>query len=209
MAWNHQRSRRSYTTFTDLREKPSSPASWPRWDTSSEKNHPDISRCYDFWKYREKNGETNIWLSRWEMAGNFGRCLMFVSFLWLVWQPVFVGFSAPEKYSRRPIGIGGLAKPHDFECEKPMAFWNSSLLKSDFQKRTVVWKKHQQKYECGCVFFCKFPLPSNIVSKFSQSFVDFGRCLGQWGMPSQTFGPFFTMWMTSAEERWMGKHGLL
>lgn len=135
--------------------------------------------------------------------------MMFVSFLWLVWQPVFVGFSAPEKYSRRPIGIGGLAKPHDFECEKPMAFWNSSLLKSDFQKRTVVWKKHQQKYECGCVFFCKFPLPSNIVSKFSQSFVDFGRCLGQWGMPSQTFGPFFTMWMTSAEERWMGKHGLL
>ena len=31
-------------------------------------------------------------------------------------------------------------------------------------------------------------------------FVDFDRCLGQWGMPSRTFGPFFTMLMTSAEE---------
>lgn len=54
MAWNHQRSRRSYTTFTDLREKPSSPASWRRWDTSSEKNYPDCSRCYDFLKNCEK-----------------------------------------------------------------------------------------------------------------------------------------------------------
>ena len=61
MAWNHQRSRRSYTTFTDLREKPLSPASWPRWDTSSEKNHPDISRCYDFLeKSRKKWWDTYL-----------------------------------------------------------------------------------------------------------------------------------------------------
>ena len=147
MAWNHQRSRQSYTTFTDLREKPSSPASWPRWDTSSEKNHPDISRCYDFWKNRKK------WS---EMEGNFGRCLMvlmFVSFLWLGWQPVFVGFSAPQKYSSRPTGIGGLAKPHDFECEKPMAFWNSSLLKIWLSKKNSCLKKAPTKVRVRMCFF--------------------------------------------------------
>ena len=58
---------------------------------------------------------------------------MLVSCLWLDWQPVFVGFSAPEIISGKDFFAKATnrdwraGQTRDFECEKPMAFWNSSL----------------------------------------------------------------------------------
>lgn len=171
-----------------------------------------------FGKIAEKNGETNIWLSRSEMEGNFGRCLMilmFVSFLGLVWQPGFVGFSAPEIISGKVFfrqgnqqGLAGWPNPTISSVKNRWLFEIHPSKNLTFKKEQLSEESITKVRVRMCFFFCKFPLPLQYRFEVLPKFVDFGRCLGQWGMPLQTFGPFFTMWMTSAEEIWMGKHGL-